>query len=54
METDKLGVKLKFPERKCTKCVKYPCFMGIETCKSNFAGYGCTYYKGAVTDDIPS
>ena len=42
---DKYGVKLKYPERSCKDCRKYPCFSGIENCKSDFAKYGCTYYS---------
>lgn len=42
---DKYGVKLKFPTRKCKECSRYPCFPGIDKCSSNFAAYGCTYYK---------
>lgn len=42
---DQIGVKLKFPNRKCKLCKKYPCFKGIEKCVSNFAACGCTYYK---------
>ena len=41
----KFGVKLKFPNRKCKQCQKYPCFPEIDKCLSNFAAYGCTYYK---------
>lgn len=41
---DRYGVKLKFPNRKCTDCVKYPCFSGFDKCVSNFAAYGCFYY----------
>jgi len=45
MEQDKFGVKLKFPKRSCSMCNKYPCFDGIKKCKSDFAKYGCTYYR---------
>lgn len=41
---DKFGVKLKYPERSCKNCKKYPCFSGITNCKSDFAKYGCIYY----------
>lgn len=41
---DEYGVKLKFPERECTNCKKYPCFKGIEKCRSCFAKYGCKRY----------
>lgn len=46
IEKDKFGVKLKFPTRDCKSCTKYPCFKGIEKCRSNFAAYGCTYFSG--------
>lgn len=42
---DKFGVKLKYPERSCKNCKKYPCFSGITNCKSDFAKYGCNYYS---------
>ena len=42
---DKYGVKLKYPNRQCKDCKKYPCFYGIDKCLSNFAAYGCVYYK---------
>lgn len=45
IDKDKFGVKLKFPNRKCKQCQKYPCFPEIDKCLSNFAAYGCTYYK---------
>lgn len=45
MEQDKFGVRLKFPERSCNQCAKYPCFDGIKKCKSDFAKYGCIYFK---------
>lgn len=34
----------KFPERDCKECSKYPCFMGQENAKANFAKYGCINY----------
>ena len=46
VEKDEYGVKLKYPERQCTFCLKYPCFPEIKKCSSNFAAYGCLYYKG--------
>lgn len=45
IEKDKFGVRLKFPDRKCKSCARYPCFKGIEKCFSNFASYGCILYK---------
>lgn len=48
VEKDKYGVKLKFPNRTCKYCKKYPCFIGIEKCVSNFAAYGCTYYSAKI------
>lgn len=45
VKKDKYGVKLKFPDRSCQKCQKYPCFPEITKCSSDFAAYGCTYYK---------
>lgn len=45
IKRDKYGIKLKFPDRKCQECQKYPCFPEISKCVSNFAAYGCIYYK---------
>ena len=45
---DKFGVKLKYPQRSCKNCKKYPCFNGIINCKSDFAKYGCIYYSEKV------
>ena len=42
---DKYGIKLKYPNRTCKKCKKYPCFMGIDKLSSDFAKYGCVYFK---------
>ena len=42
---DKFGIKLKYPERTCKKCKRYPCFTEIDKCVCNFATYGCTLYK---------
>lgn len=48
IDKDKFGVKLKFPDRDCKQCQRYPCFPEINKCISNFAAYGCTYYKDCV------
>lgn len=42
---DQWNVKLKYPDRSCKECAKYPCFEGIENTVSNFSQYGCIYYK---------
>lgn len=41
---DEFGTKLKYPNRSCKDCKKYPCFEGINNCKSDFAKYGCVSY----------
>lgn len=46
MITDEYGVRLKYPNRNCKDCKKYPCFEGIDKCRSNFASCGCIYWKG--------
>ena len=46
IKKDKFGVKLKFPNRTCKQCQRYPCFTGIELCRSDFSTYGCIYYRG--------
>lgn len=45
MIQDKNSINLKFPDRTCKSCTTYPCFIGIEKCKSDFAKYGCIYFK---------
>ena len=45
IDKDKFGVKLKFPNRECKQCQRYPCFTGIDKCYSNFASCGCFLYK---------
>lgn len=47
---DNYGVKLKYPDRTCKQCRKYPCFEGIEICSSDFAKYGCFYYSEPIID----
>lgn len=42
---DEYGVRLKYPNRDCKKCKKYPCFPEISKTSSNFAAYGCIYFK---------
>lgn len=42
---DKFGIKLKYPDRTCKSCGKYPCFTGITKCISDFAKYGCSLYS---------
>ena len=42
---DKDGIKLKFPDRSCKDCLKYPCFEGIDNCICDMAKYGCTFWK---------
>lgn len=45
-EKDKYYKKYhKFPTRSCSICLKYPCFIGIENAKADFAKYGCKKYK---------
>lgn len=45
MEKDKNGVVYKYPDRSCKECNKYPCFEEIDTCKCDFAKYGCKTYQ---------
>lgn len=47
---DKFGVKLKYPERTCKTCRRYPCFAGINKCVSDFAKYGCTLYVEPIIE----
>lgn len=41
---DSEGVKYKYIDRSCQQCKRFPCFEGIEICKSDFAKYGCKQY----------
>lgn len=47
---DEYGVKLKFPDRTCESCRKYPCFDGIKKCSCDFAKYGCIYYSETLAE----
>lgn len=38
---DDFGIQLKYPERDCKLCSKYPCMQNFEIFKCNFAKYGC-------------
>lgn len=42
---DDYGVRLKYPDRSCKDCKKYPCFSEIDKCKSDFGKYGCVNYN---------
>lgn len=37
--------KVKFPERSCIDCKRYPCMSNFEVFKSDFAKYGCKNFK---------
>ena len=46
-DKDKWGIKYKYPDRTCKKCIRYPCFSGqVEVCKCDYAKYGCKNYLG--------
>lgn len=45
MVKDEYGTILKYPDRSCKDCKRYPCFPEINKCRSNFAAYGCLQYK---------
>jgi hypothetical protein len=45
IDKDSEGVKYKYLDRSCKQCKRFPCFEGIEICKSDFAKYGCRQYK---------
>lgn len=49
MYKDKDGFHYKHPERSCNRCMKYPCLKDMDKLKSDFAKYGCTYYKDINT-----
>jgi hypothetical protein len=46
LDRDSEGVHYKYLDRSCKQCIRYPCFEGIDKCKSDFAKYGCKDYKG--------
>lgn len=41
---DRYGTKLTYPDRTCKDCKKYPCFDNMDSCRSDFAKYGCKNY----------
>lgn len=41
---DKDGFHYKYPNRSCSKCLKYPCIPDMNKLKSNFGAYGCRNY----------
>lgn len=45
MVKDEYGIQIKFPNRKCTDCMWYPCMPNFEQFKCHFAIYGCRDYK---------
>jgi hypothetical protein len=53
LNKDKNGVKLKFPDRTCKECKRYPCFIGIENTLSDFAKYGCIFYSDGFIGKAP-
>lgn len=38
---DDFGIQLKYPERECKSCMRYPCMQNFEIFKCDFAKYGC-------------
>lgn len=42
---DEEEIRLRVPNHSCDTCAYYPCFLGMENCKCNFAQYGCRSYK---------
>ena len=44
VQRDPNGVKYINPDRRCKDCKHYPCMLGQDKLKSDFARYGCTLY----------
>lgn len=42
---DKDGVKIKYPERSCSQCIRYPCMQNMDEFKCDIAKYGCRDFK---------
>ena len=42
---DKDGIVYKNPHLSCKQCGKYPCFIGQEKSKLDYAKYGCIKYE---------
>ncbi len=42
---DKSGVKLKYPDRTCKECKKYPCIKNMDKLRCDMAKYGCNKYE---------
>lgn len=38
---DEFGILLKYPDRDCKECRRYPCMQNFGVFKCNFARYGC-------------
>ena len=42
---DEFGIQLKYPDRDCKECRKYPCMQNFSIFKCNFAKYGCKDFE---------
>lgn len=42
---DSSGFRYKYPNRSCSNCSKYPCFLRMDNLHFDFAKYGCSEYK---------
>jgi hypothetical protein len=42
---DSSGFRYKYPNRSCSNCLKYPCFLRMDNLHFDFAKYGCSEYK---------
>lgn len=42
---DKDNVKLKYPERTCKECKRYPCRNGLDNLRADLSKYGCSLYS---------
>ena len=52
MFKDPDGFHYKHPERKCTRCRKYPCLPKMVLLKGNFAAYGCKEFEDDNTFEL--
>jgi hypothetical protein len=49
---DEFGIQLKYPDRDCKLCKRYPCMQNFSIFKCNFAKYGCKDYMVKVIDNL--
>lgn len=49
---DDFGIQLKYPDRDCKLCSRYPCMQNFQIFKCNFAKYGCRDFVSKLDNKI--